>query len=169
MMREMMKDKKIILGISGLVIFVIMISVALTILANERKDLLQLKEQRKEMIVLRDALLLLSRKVRSVEAKKELSNVQGTAQAVEEVFSSVGLKDRVKTVKSTGKRETRDGFEEEADVSIEKVTMNEMINIFYRIKNAPMVLTVKKVTIKKSFENPELLNISLVLSFLKSK
>jgi thioredoxin-related protein len=168
-MRDMMKDKKIILGIAGLAIFIIMISVALTILANERKDLLQLKEQRKEMIVLKDALLLLSRKVRSVEAKKELSNVQGTAQAVEEVFSSMGLKDRVKAVKSTGKRETRDGFEEEADVSIEKVTMNEMINIFYRIKNAPMVLTVKKVTIKKSFENPELLNISLVLSFLKSK
>ncbi len=164
-----MKDRKIILGIAGLVIFIIMVSVALTILANERKHLLQLKEQRNEMIVLKDALLLLSRKVNTVEAKKELSNVQGIAQAVEEVFSSVGLKDRVKTVKSTGKRETKDGFEEEADVYIEKVTMNEMVNIFYRIKNAPMVLTVKKVTVKKSFENPELLNISLILSFLKNK
>ena len=164
-----MKDRKIIIGIAGLVIFITMISVALTILANERKHLLQLKEQRNEMIVLRDALLLLSRKVNTVEAKKELSNVQGIAQAVEEVFSSVGLKDRVKTVKSTGKRETKDGFEEEADVYIEKVTMNEMVNIFYRIKNAPMVLTVKKVTVKKSFENPELLNISLILSFLKNK
>jgi len=164
-----MKDRKIILGIAGLVIFIIMVSVTLTILANERKHLLQLKEQRNEMIVLRDALLLLSRKVNTVETKKELSNVQGIAQAVEEVFSSVGLKDRVKTVKSTGKRETKDGFEEEADVYIEKVTMNEMVNIFYRIKNAPMVLTVKKVTVKKSFENPELLNISLILSFLKNK
>ena len=165
----MMKDKKIILGIAGFVLFIIMISVALTILANERKDLQRLKEQRKEMIVLKDALLLLSRKVHNVEAKKELSNVQGIAQAVEDVFASVGLKARVKTVKATGKRETRDGFEEEADVYIEKVTMNEMVNIFYRIQNAPMVLTVNKVTIKTSFENPELLNISLILSFLKSK
>jgi thioredoxin-related protein len=168
-MREMMKDKKIILGIAGLVLFIIMISVALTTLANERMDLLQLKEQRKEMIALKDSLLLLSRKVHNVEAKKELSKVQGIAQAVEEVFSSVGLKDRVKTVKSTGKRETKDGFEEEADVYIEKVTMNDMVNIFYRIRNAPMILTIKKVAIKKSFENPELLNISLILSFLKSK
>jgi general secretion pathway protein M len=168
-MREMMKDKKIILGTAGLILFIIMISVALSILANERRDLLRLKEQRKEMIVLKDALLLLSQKVRNVEAKKEFSNVQGIAQAVEEVSSSVGLKDRVKTVKSTGKRETRDGFEEEADVYIEKVTMNEMVNMFYRIRNAPMVLTVKKITIKKSFENPELLNISMILSFLKSK
>jgi hypothetical protein len=32
-----------------------------------------------------------------------------------------------------------------------------------------MILTVKKATIKKSFENPELLNITLSLSFLKTK
>ena len=133
-----MKDRKIILGIAGLVIFIIMVSVALTILANERKHLLQLKEQRNEMIVLKDALLLLSRKVNTVEAKKELSNVQGIAQAVEEVFSSVGLKDKVKTVKSTGKRETKDGLEEEADVYIEKVTMNEMVNIFYIASKMPL-------------------------------
>lgn len=164
-----MKDKKIIFGIAGLVVFIILISVALTFLANERKDLIRLREQRKEMLALKDALLLLSGKVQAVETKKGLSNVQGVAQAVDEVFSSVGLRDRVKTVKSTGKRETRDGFEEEADVYVEKVTMNEMVNIFYRMRNAPMVLTVKKVTIKKSFENPELLNISLILSFLKSK
>jgi hypothetical protein len=90
-------------------------------------------------------------------------------QAVDEVFSSIGLRDKVKTVKSTGKRETRDGFEEEADISIEKVTMNEMVNILYRIERAPMVLTIKKATIKKSFESPELLNLMLVVSFLKAK
>jgi hypothetical protein len=95
--------------------------------------------------------------------------VQGVLQAVDEVFSSVSLKDKVKTVKNTGKRETKDGIEEEADVSVEKVTMNEMVNIFYRIDHAPMILTVKKVTVKQSFENPELLNIILMLSFLKTK
>lgn len=47
--------------------------------------------------------------------------------------------------------------------------MNEMANIFYRIEHAPMILTVKKATIKQSFENPELLNITLDLSFLKTK
>jgi len=32
-----------------------------------------------------------------------------------------------------------------------------------------MILTIKKVTVKQSFENPELLNITLMLSFLKTK
>jgi len=37
------------------------------------------------------------------------------------------------------------------------------------IEHAPMILTVRKVTVKQSFENPELLNITLMLSFLKTK
>jgi hypothetical protein len=84
-------------------------------------------------------------------------------------FLSVGLRDKVKTVKSAGKRELKEGTEEDADISIEKVSMNEMVNIFYKIENAPMILIIKKATIKKSFENPELLNITLSLSFLKTK
>lgn len=121
------------------------------------------------MMLLKDEFLSLRQRINFVEGKKNLSNVQGIVQAVDEVFSSVGLRDKVKTVKSAGKRDTRDGFEEEADISVEKVSMNEMANIFYRIERAPMALTIKKATIKKSFESPELLNLTLVLSFLKAK
>jgi hypothetical protein len=129
----------------------------------------QLREQRKEMSVLREEYLSLQKKIQTVEGRKNLANIQGVLQAIDDTFSSVGLKDKVKTVKSTARREIKDGIEEEADVLVEKVTMNEMVNIFYRIEHAPMILTVKKVTVKKSFENPELLNMTLMLSFLKPK
>jgi uncharacterized coiled-coil DUF342 family protein len=138
-------------------------------LASAKKELQQLKDQRKEIMMLHDEYVSLKQKIDAVESRKNLTNVQGIIQAVDEVFSSTGLKDKVKTVKATGKRESKDGSEEEADVYIEKVTMNETVNIFYRIENAPMVLTIKKATVKKAFENPELLNISLSLSFLKTK
>ena len=121
------------------------------------------------MIIVKDEFLSLKQRIDAVESKKNLSNVQGIVQAVDEVFLSIGLKDKVKTVKSTGRRDMKDGFEEEAELQIEKVSMNEMVNIFYKIENAPMVLTIKKASIKKSFENPELLNIILTLSFLKAK
>jgi hypothetical protein len=128
-----------------------------------------LKDQRKEMVMLGDEFSALRQRIDAVEGKKNLANVQGINQAVDEVFSSIGLRDRVKGIRSTGTKETKDGIEEEADVSIEKISMNEMLNMFYRIENAPMILTVRKATIKKSFENPELLNITLILSFLKMK
>lgn len=168
-MRELLKDKRIIYGLSGLVVFVIAVTLAVNLLSSERKELRLLKEQRKEILMLKDDFLSLKQRIDIVEGKKNLSNVQGVVQAIDEVFLPIGLKDKIKTVKSTGRREIKDGFEEEADLQIEKVNMNEMINIFYRIENATMVLTIKKAAIKKSFENPELLNITLTLSFLKSK
>lgn len=164
-----MKHKRFLFFISGLITFTIMLTVLMNLLSSERRELELLKSQRKEMATLKSEFLSLRQRINAVEGKKNLSNVQGVVQAVDDVVSSVGLKDKVKTVKSTGKKEIRDGFEEDADIYLEKVTMNEMINIFYRIENAPMVLTVKKAVVKKSFENPELLNLSLSVSFLKTK
>ena len=168
-MIALLKDKRILSVLSGFIVFIIIFSLGIYLLSSQRKEIKLLQEQRKELMMLRDDFLFLKQKVDMVENRKNISNIQGIAQAVEEVFSSVGLRDRIKTVKATGKREIKDGFEEEADISIEKVSMNEMVNIFYRIENAPMVLSVKKATIKKSFENPELLNITFSLSFLKTK
>lgn len=168
-MTDLLKNRRIISFSAVLISFLILAALGIKMLSSQTKELHQLQEQRKEMAVLRDEFLSLQQKFQTVENRKNLTNVQGVLQAVDEVFSSVGLKDKVKTVKNTGKRETKDGIEEEADVSVEKVTMNEMVNIFYRIDHAPMILTIKKVTVKQSFENPELLNITLMLSFLKTK
>jgi len=168
-MTDLLKNRRIISFSAVLISFLILAALGIKMLSSQTKELHQLQEQRKEMAALRDEFLSLQQKIQTVENRKNLTNVQGVLQAVDEVFSSVGLKDKVKTVKNTGKRETKDGIEEEADVSVEKVTMNEMVNIFYRIDHAPMILTIKKVTVKQSFENPELLNITLMLSFLKIK
>jgi len=168
-MTDLLKNRRIISFSAVLISFLILAALGVKMLLSQTRELHQLQEQRKEIAVLRDEFLLLQQKIQTVENRKNLTNVQGVLQAVDEVFSSVGMKEKVKTVKSTGKRETKDGIEEEADVSVEKVTMNEMVNILYRIDNAPMILTVKKVTVKQSFENPELLNITLMLSFLKTK
>lgn len=168
-MKELLKDKRFIYVSSGLIGFIFIVALTINLLLSERKELKLLREQRKEMLMLKDEFLSLKQKIDVVESKKNLSNVQGVVQAIDEVFLPIGLKDKIKTVKSTGRREIKDGFEEEADLHIENVSMNEMANIFYKIENAPMVLTIKKAMIKKSFENSELLNIALTLSFLKSK
>lgn len=149
--------------------FVIITSLGINLHSSEKRELKQLKEKIGEILIIKNEYLSLKKRIDAVEGKKNLSRTEGIIPAVDEVFSWIGLRDRLKTVKSTGKREVKDGFEEDAELYIEKVNMNEMVNIFYRIENAPMILTIKKATIKKSFENPELLNISLTLSFFKGK
>lgn len=166
---KFLKEKRKWYPISVLAIFAILATLAVQKLFSQTKELQRLREQRQEMSVLRDEFLVLQQKIKTVENRKNLANVQGVLQAVDEVFLPLGLKDRVKTVRSLGKRDTMDGIEEGVDVSVEKVTMNELLNILYRIEHAPMILSVRKVTIKKSFENPELLNMNLTLSFFKKK
>lgn len=162
------KDKRKMYLVSVLALFLLLAVLGMQKLSSQTKELQRLREQRREMAMLKDEFVSLQQKIQTVESRKKLANVQGVLQAVDEVFSSLSLKEKVKTIKSTGRRETKDGIEEEADVSVEKVTMNEMLNILHRIEHAPMILTVRKVAIKQSFENPELLNVTLMLSFLKT-
>jgi len=58
--------------------------------------------------------------------------------------------------------------EESAEIQMEKLNMSELINLFYKIENAPMILAIKKVAIKKSFENPELLDTTMSVSLFSS-
>ena len=166
-MKDIVKNKRLILIALGLIILTVSLAYAVNLLSSERKELKLLKERRKEMLILKHDFLALRQRIDVLESKKDISHIEGIMQAVDNVFSSLGLKDKLKTIKSSGVREVKEGFEEESDIYIEKVTMNEMVNIFYAIDHIPVVLTAKKVTIKKSFEDPELLNISLTLSFLR--
>ncbi len=168
-MKELFRDKWIIYILSVVLIIVLLFIFAIKHISDNKKQIEILKAQYQEMLVLQEQFSSLKQKIDAVESKKNLSNVQGIIEAVEEIFSSIGLKGKLKTIKSSGKREIKDGIEEVADIYIEKVNMNELVNIFFRIENAPMILTIKKAVIKKSFEDPELLNISMTLSFLKTK
>ncbi|HXX56656.1 MAG TPA: hypothetical protein VEI96_01495 [Thermodesulfovibrionales bacterium] len=107
----------------------------------------------------------------ALEQRKSLatSKVNGIPQAMDEISSSLGLKGKVKAVKAIGKREVAGGSEETEEVQIEKVTMNELVNMLYAIDDAPMMLSLRRLSMKKTFENPELLNASLTLSFFTKK
>lgn len=126
-----------------------------------------LKAKKKELALLKDETLALKIRVDAAESRKSLTRVAGVVQAVDEIVKSLGVAQKVKSVKSLGVRDRQYAVEEEAEVQLEKVSMNEMVNIFFRIENAPMVLALKKTTIKTSFENPSLLNISCIITLVR--
>jgi hypothetical protein len=79
------------------------------------------------------------------------------------------LKQKVKSVKPTATREIKDAVEEEAEVLVEKADMNEVINILYKIETAPFALSMRKATIKTSFENPSYLTITMTIALIRQK
>jgi general secretion pathway protein M len=161
-------DRRLVI-VSGIA-FLFLLSLALFEFSlSMKKERNALRAQEKELFGLADQYEGLKRTVDSVEGKKSLTKVEGIVQAIDEVFASLGLNQKVKSVKSAGAREEKYAVEEEADVSVEKVTMNEMVNILYKVENAPMILSVKKTTVKTSFDNPTLLNVTMTIGLITPK
>lgn len=161
-------DKRVWIG-AGVAAFVILLIVLVNLASSLRRDLGNVKAQQKELLQLRDEFLSLKNRVEAVERKKSLTKVEGVVQAVDQVFQPLGLKQKVKSVKPTSRKEMKDLVEEEAEVQIEKVNMNEMVNILYKMENAPMILTLKRTTVKTTFENPSHLNLILTLALIREK
>jgi hypothetical protein len=133
------------------------------------KERSSLRIKRKEILALRDNYLSLRAALNAAEARKTGGKPAGIVQTIDELFGSMGLSQKVKSVKSTEARDRKYAVEEEAEVELEKVNMNEMTNIFYRIENGPFLLSVRKSDIKTNFENPALLNITMTVDLIKPK
>jgi len=104
-------------------------------------------------------------RVNTIEQKKTLTRTNSITQAMGDISLSLGIKEKMKSIKLTGTKKIMDQMSEEsAEIQMEKLNMSELVHLFYKIENAPMILAVKRVVIKKSFENPELLDLTMAVS-----
>ena len=85
-MTDLLKNRKILSLITGIVVFIFLIAYGMHLLSSERKELKMLKEQQKEMLILKGEFLSLRQRIGLVEGRKNLSNTQGIAQAVMKFF-----------------------------------------------------------------------------------
>lgn len=147
-------------GVAALVVLVVLLGQ----LSRAQGRLASLESARDDMFQMKGEYAVLNGKVKALERKRGLTRVTGVVQAVDTVFEPLGLKEKVESVKPTGSDDPR---EEKAEVTLEGVSTNEMVNILYTIENSPMLLLVKKMELKTSFLNPEQLNMTITLSFIK--
>jgi len=167
--RDYIKDKRAIYLSSCLIILLIIAIGLVILLSSAKKGLERLSTQYNEMGFLRDEFLVLKNRIDTVEKRKKLTKINGIIPALDDVVSSLGLKVRIKSIKPVGNREALNSIEEDAEVSVEKLSMNEMVNLFYKIENAPMLLILKRADIKTSFEKPDLMNLTLAISLVHEK
>ena len=74
-----------------LIIFTIFLIYAVHLLSSERKELKLLREERKEMLSLKNEFTTLSHRINALEMKKDISHVSGIMEATDDVFSSTML------------------------------------------------------------------------------
>jgi len=152
-----------------LLLFILIIP-AFVMQKASRKEVEALKSKRNELALLTTEFSGLKAQVDVVEQKTIPSQPKGIASVLDDIVSSLGIKGKLKAVKGLGSREIKGPMtEESAEVQMEKVSMNELVNIFYRIGEAPVILSVKRATMKKSFENPELLDVTMTIALFTKK
>ena len=133
------------------------------------KELSELKAKYHEYSALSNKYRSLRDNVNAIEQKKTLTKTKSITQAMGEVSLSIGIKEKMKSIKLTGTKKIMDQMNEEAaEIKMEKLNMSELVHLFYKIENAPMILAVKRVVIRKSFENPELLDATMAVSLFGS-
>jgi general secretion pathway protein M len=83
------------------------------------------------------------------------------------IIEDIGIKG--KSVKIAPlKGEDRPGFiEDVADIRIEALTLNEAVNLLYRLEKGSRPLVIKKSNLRVRFDDPSRCDLSLVLALLR--
>jgi len=116
---------------------------------------------------------LLPLKVAYLSARSSSDQLRGRMASLRpddspaKIIEETGIKGKsVKIVPLKG--EERPGFTEDAaDVRIEGVTVNEAINLLYRLEKGNRPLVIKKSNLRIRFDDPSRSDLTLVLALLK--
>lgn len=124
----------------------------------------ELTAQLKEMSALGKEFIYIKDIVESKEKKIGLTNVNSVVSALEQMLNSMGLK--AKVIKPLEKKQVKEFTEEDAEIEIENIDLNNIINLLYKIENSPVPMKIKSTNIKAAFENPNVFILGITASLI---
>ncbi len=93
---------------------------------------------------------------------------KGLVSVLEGIISRLAIQGYVKKL-TPGESKRIHGFVESiAEVKFERLDLNQVVNLLYRIKNHPAFLSVKRFKIKSDFQEPDKLNVSMTVRLIRS-
>ncbi len=123
-----------------------------------------LKEQLKEMEMLKEELVQIKDIVESKEKKIGLVKISGVVPAMEQTLNSLGIE--AKVIKPLEKKTIKEFIEEDAEVQVENIDLNRIVNLLYTIENSVFPLKIKGAAIKSAFDKPDKFSLGLTVSFI---
>lgn len=137
---------------------------------DSRVQTLEKKRAAREA-VLKDLLPL---KVAYLSARQTSDQLKGRIATLRpddspaKIIEDIGIKGKsVKIVPLKG--DERPGFSEDAaDIRIDGLTVNEAINLLYRLERGGRPLVLKKCNIRTRFDDPSRCDLTMILALIKS-
>ena len=142
-------------------IFTITAYISINHLEKENKKLTghlsEIQGLQKELIQIKDI-------AESKERKIGLTKITGVVPALQQLLDSLGLK--AKAIKPLEKKKIKEFTEEDAELEIEGINLNQIVNLLYRIENSPFPLKVKNAAMKTAFENQNVFILNITASLI---
>ncbi len=117
-----------------------------------------------ELETLNKDISLVNSVVDSKERKIGLTKVTGAVPALQQLLDSLGLK--AKVIRSLDRRKLQEFTEEDAELVLEVIDLNAIVNLLYKMENSPFPLKIKNSAIKATFENPNVFILSITASLI---
>lgn len=164
----MNKEQKKLLVAAGILASLFVAVFVLHASVNSAKKRLVLVESvYAEMSGDRVALISMSEETKVLKARIEESRNSNFVSEIEKTAAEFGLSKSLKKINFVTHKDNGQFKADDYELKIEGVDINTAVNFIYRISNAGLLIRVKKCSMAVSFENPSLLNISLLVSHLK--
>jgi general secretion pathway protein M len=84
------------------------------------------------------------------------------------IFEEIGIKGKNSQIKPLKGEDRANFVEDAAELRVEGVTGNELVNLIYRLEKGPRPLLVKKTLIKNRFDDQSRFDVTLTVALLKA-
>lgn len=163
----MNKDRRQLLAAAGsLALLFAVVLVLQTGVSSAQKRLALMESVHAEMSGNRAGLIAMSEETKALKARAIEGKNRNFVSEIERTATEFGLSKNLKKVNFIAHREDARSREDDYELKIEGAEINAAVNFLYRISNTGLLLKVKKCSISVSFEDPTLLNISLLVSHI---
>jgi hypothetical protein len=144
-----------------LIIYILITYISINNVEKENKRLIvqldEMQRLQKDLIKVKDI-------VESKEKKIGLSRVSSVISTLEQMLNGLGLK--AKVIKPLEKRRLKEFTEENAELTIEGIDLNAIVNLLYKIENSPVPMKIKSTKMRTRFEDPDIFDLNLMVALI---
>jgi hypothetical protein len=163
----MNKEKKKLFVSAGIfVLLFVAVFVLQASVNNAKKRLVLMESVYAEMSGKGAALISMSEETKALKARAAESKNMNFVSELENTMAEFGLSKGLKRINFITHRQDGQFRADDYELKIEGVDINTAVNFMYRISNTGVLVKVRKCSMTVSFENPSLLNISLLVSHI---
>jgi len=165
LVRKVMFFDKTISMLTVLSLISIITIIVTSIYANETNSRNKvLRGQLSEITSLASGVVDINNFVKSKEKKIGLLKSKGVVSTMQQSLNALGLK--AKTIKPLDKKKVLEYLEENAELELEGVNLNHIVNLLYKIETSPIPIKIKSTSMKTSFEDPDKFTLKIMLALI---